>query len=120
VGIDLVSIDEVADAIRVHGNRYLERIFTAAELRDCEGKVSRLAARFAAKEAAIKALCPGDEDVLPWTDLEVVRNPQGWVDLVLYGQAAAHAEGERLGEFAVSLTRAGAHAAAIVVAKTRV
>jgi len=82
VGIDLVSVDTVRESIREHGDRYLERIYTEAELRDClgaEGTVpERLAARFAAKEATIKVLRPTDEPI-PWHDIEVIRHPSGSV-----------------------------------------
>ena len=88
VGIDLVSVDTVRESIREHGDRYLERIYTEAELRDClgaEGTVpERLAARFAAKEATIKVLRPTDQPI-PWRNIEVIRHPSGWVELELSG-----------------------------------
>jgi holo-[acyl-carrier protein] synthase len=123
VGIDLVSVDAVRDSIRTHGARYLERIYTAAELRDCEGAAGtspepeRLAARFAAKEAALKALRPSNE-AIPWRSIEVVRHPSGWVELELSGRAAASAVAQGLRDFAVSLTHEAGYASAVVVASS--
>jgi holo-[acyl-carrier protein] synthase len=92
VGIDLVSVDAVQDAIRLHAERYLERIYTEGELKDCQTTDGvdplRLAARFAAKEATLKVLRPGDEEI-PWRAIEVLRYPSGWVGLQLSGPAAS-------------------------------
>jgi holo-[acyl-carrier protein] synthase len=120
VGIDLVSVESVQDSVETHADRYLERIYTARELDDCrtaEGvSAERLAARFAAKEAALKVLRPGDEGV-PWSAIEVVRDPAGWVDLRLSGRAAALAAEAGASGFAVSLTHEGAFASAVVIAE---
>jgi holo-[acyl-carrier protein] synthase len=119
VGIDLVSVDTVRESIREHGDRYLERIYTEAELRDClgaEGTVpERLAARFAAKEATIKVLRPTDEPI-PWRDIEVIRHRSGWVELELGGCAATLAAGQSLGDFAVSVSHEAGFATAVVIA----
>jgi holo-[acyl-carrier protein] synthase len=116
VGIDLVSVAEVAESVREHGDRYLERIYTERELDDCGGDHERLAARFAAKEAAIKALRPGDEAV-PWREIEVVRAPSGAVELALHGRAAALAAEALVLGFAVSLTHQSGLASAVVIAE---
>src|SRR3954464_2071679 len=104
VGTDLVAVETIAESVRTHGDRYLARIFTPRELADCAGAPERLAARYAAKEATLKILRPGPEDSIPWDEIEVVRNPAGWVDLVLRGRAAAHAAVSGIGGFSVSLT----------------
>ena len=120
VGIDLVSVEKVVESIRDHGGRYLERIYTEAELRDCQGAEGivpeRLAARFAAKEAAIKVLRPTEEEAIPWHDIEVVRRPSGWVELELSGAAAGLAAQQGLGDFELSVTHEAGFAAAVVVA----
>ncbi len=121
VGIDLVSVDTVAASIRAHGDRYLQRVYTEAELRDCrdgEGAADpqRLAARFAAKEAALKVLRPTGE-AIPWQDIEVVREPSGWVELKLSGAAAASAADQGLGELALSVSHEAGFATAVVVAQ---
>jgi holo-[acyl-carrier protein] synthase len=119
VGIDLVSVDTVRASMRDHGDRYLERIYTAAELRDCrdaEGIIpERLAARFAAKEATIKVLRPADE-AIPWQSIEVVRHPSGWVELELSGRAATSAADQGLGDFALSVSHEAGFATAVVIA----
>ena len=122
VGIDLVSVEEVREAIREHGARYLERLFTPGELRDCgqngEPEPERLAARFAAKEATLKVLRPGDQAV-PWADIEVMRDPTGWVALELTGAAAALARDQGLDGFALSISHERGFATAVVVAERR-
>jgi holo-[acyl-carrier protein] synthase len=125
VGIDLVSVETVAESIRDHGDSYLRRIYTEAELRDCaaaggggaEGVVpERLAARFAAKEAAIKVLRPTEQDTIPWRDIEVVRYPSGWVQLQLSAAAASLAAERGLRDFELSISHEAGFAAAVVVA----
>ena len=116
VGIDLVAVADVTDSVREHGDRYLGRVYTERELEDCSGDHERLAARFAAKEAAIKALRPGDEAV-PWREIEVVRDPSGAVELALSGRAAALAAEALVLGFAVSVTHAGGFASAVVIAE---
>ena len=109
VGIDLTSAALVREAIDAHGARYLERVYTAAELLDCAGDPTRLAGRFAAKEAAIKVLRPRRDAALPWTDIEVVRDTEGYVELRLAGLAAVHAAEQGLTELAVSADARGRH-----------
>jgi holo-[acyl-carrier protein] synthase len=119
VGIDLVAVEAVRDAMSQHGDRYLNRIYTEAEVRECRSPhgliPARLAARFAAKEATIKVLRPADMPI-PWQSIEVVRHPGGWVDLGLSGRAAALAADQGLGDFAVSLSHDAGFATAVVIA----
>ena len=115
VGIDLVDVARVREAIAAHGERYLARIYTDAERADCRDDPERLAARFAAKEAALKVLRP-DVDAVPWRTIEVRRSPTGWVELSLTGQAAELARRAGLQELALSLTHEGDRASAVVVA----
>lgn len=125
VGIDLVSVQSVRASIREHGQRYLRRVYTERELRDCGASgetvsehvtAERLAARFAAKEAAKKVLRPSGE-ALPWDEIEVVRDPAGWVELVLSGRAAELARSQGLRGFALSIAHEGQFATAVVVAE---
>jgi holo-[acyl-carrier protein] synthase len=119
VGLDLVSVQTVADSLSAHGEHYLGRVYTAGEVADCRrgGDVDpqRLAARFAAKEAAFKVLRVGDE-AIAWTDVEVVRDQSGWVGLSLSGRAATLAEAAGIAELAVSLSHEQGCAAAVVIA----
>jgi holo-[acyl-carrier protein] synthase len=120
VGLDLVSVETVADSLSVHGEHYLDRVYSAGEVADCrsgeELDPQRLAARFAAKEAAFKVLRVDDEAVA-WTDVEVVRDASGWVSLSLSGHAATLAEAAGISELALSLSHEQGCAAAIVVAE---
>jgi holo-[acyl-carrier protein] synthase len=121
VGLDLVKVERVAESLRgPHREHYLERIYTEREVGACRGpsgriEPERLAARFAAKEAAIKAL-PGAGEEVRLTDIEVISEPDGQVRLELTGRAAELAQGAGFGDLAVSLTHEGGIAAATVVA----
>lgn len=120
VGIDLVAVATVAESLRgPHREHYLERIYTVREVDDCRGpsgrvEPERLAARFAAKEAAIKAL-PGAGEEVRLTQIEVVREDSGNVALELSGRAAELLAEAGGGGVAVSLTHEGGFAAATVV-----
>jgi holo-[acyl-carrier protein] synthase len=120
VGIDLVAVEDVRESISNHGERYLKRVFTAAERADCAiGEAinpARLAARYAAKEAAFKVLDVGDHAV-SWQDVEVKRDQRGSVTLCLRDRALKLAEAAGLGGFAVSLTHERGLAGAVVVAE---
>lgn len=79
-GVDIVSVARVARSIADHGDRFLERVFTPAEIAYAWGSKRRdqhLAGRFAAKEAAMKALGTGWRDGIAWTDFEVAHEPSG-------------------------------------------
>ena len=118
-GIDLVSVDAVRESLSTHGNHYLDRVYTEREVQDCTGAngvdPERLAARFAAKEAALKVLRPGDTGV-SLREIEVRRSPEGWVDLELSGPAATIAAEAGLSDFSVSVTHEGGFASAVVIA----
>ena len=122
VGIDLVSVQSVRDSLSAHGARYLERIYSEREVADCrDGETvdpERLAARFAAKEAAIKVLRPGDQAV-PWQEIEVRRETSGWVHLALTGRAATLADEAHINDLALSLTHEQGFASAVVIAEIR-
>jgi holo-[acyl-carrier protein] synthase len=119
VGIDLTHVSEVRESVRVFGDRYLSRVFTARELEDCNSSLDplpRLAARFAAKEATIKALRvegPRPE----WTSMEVWRSPVGWCEEVyLSGLALRLARNRGIARILVSLSHEDDEAVAVVVA----
>ncbi len=124
LGIDLVAVEDVEESLNVHADRYLERIYSRRELADCRAAsgaivAERLAARFAAKEAAIKVLRPGADTSVPWQSIEVVREGGDGVELVLSGRAADLARAAGLASFAVSLTHEGSYAAAVVLAEAK-
>ena len=113
-GIDLIEIERIASAIERHGDRFLNRIFTARELADCNGRAESLAARFAAKEATAKALGTGFGEIA-WDEVEIQRAENGAPTLVLYGKAAKLEEKEKLTTWSVSLSHTQSHAVAMVV-----
>jgi holo-[acyl-carrier protein] synthase len=119
VGIDLVAVQAVREAIDAHAGRYLRRVYTERELADCASPTGvdpeRLAGRFAAKEATVKVLRPGDVG-LPLSSIEVRRSEGGWVELALSGAAAELAAAQGLGELALSISHEASFATAIVVA----
>ena len=117
-GIDIAEVPRIRGAIERHGERFLKRIFTEGEIQYCESKanrVERYAARFAAKEAGMKAIGTGWNHGVRWRDLEVVRKPGGRPTLLLHGKAAEFAA--RLGatSSALSLTHTADHAMAQVI-----
>lgn len=120
VGLDLVAVADVDQALHDHGDRYLDRVYSSTEVADsCVGSrpvSSRLAARFAAKEALLKVLRARDVGI-DWPSLEIVRAEWGGVEVVLSGTAAKRASEEGLDSFSASLTHDGGFAAAVVLAK---
>lgn len=114
LGIDIIEIDRIADVIARHGERFLRRIYTEDELAYCRGRVPELAARFAAKEAVMKALGTGVRGV-GWRDIEVLPNRRGKPLVFLYGRAAARAEQIGLRGLEISMTHSREYAMAAVV-----
>jgi len=123
VGIDLVNVDAVGESVSAHGEQYLARVYSERELDACRTgagiALERLAARFAAKEAAMKVLRPGPKDAVPWPSIEVLSAPDGWVSLELGGAAAALAEAAGIEELQLSITHEGSQACAVVIAELR-
>ncbi len=119
VGVDVTSVADVAASIDRFGDRYLQRVFTEHELASCPRRSSTaaagLAARFAAKEAAIKVLEP-DGAMPDWRSMEVRRRASGAVALRLTDRAADLAADAGIRSLAVSLTHERGFAAAVVVA----
>ena len=114
VGVDIVEIDRIASAVERWGERFLNRVYTEAELAYCQGRAERLAARFAAKEAVMKALGTGLQGV-GWLDVEVVR-PRGQAPTIaLHGRAVERAQALDFQQLAVSLSHSRAYAVASVV-----
>ena len=114
-GIDLIEIERIEQAIQRHGERFLQRVFTPAELAEAGGSPASLAARFAAKEATAKALGTGIGAV-SWLDIEVLRDHDQPPGLHLHGAAARRASELGLTEWAVSLSHTQTYALASVVA----
>jgi holo-[acyl-carrier protein] synthase len=108
-GIDIAEVPRIRHTIERFGDRFLRRIYTPGEIRYCDGKANRFeryAARFAAKEAAMKALGTGWNHGVRWVDCEVVRIPGHRPTIAFHGKA---------GEFAAKL---GAKNAALSITHT--
>ncbi len=121
VGVDLIEIARVERMLTHYGDRFLERVFTPAEILYCRARPAELAARFAAKEAVAKALGVGvrmiARDGINWQDAEIIGDARGKPLIRLYGRAAERAEQLGLTEWAVSLSHTREHAIAFVVAQ---
>jgi holo-[acyl-carrier protein] synthase len=118
LGLDISEIDRIEAAIKRHGAPFLERLFTPAEVAYCEshkGKYERYAARFAAKEAAMKALGTGWSHGVRWRDIEVTREPSGKPTLRLAGVAAEIARRMGVKNISLSITHSGNLALAEVI-----
>lgn len=114
-GVDLIDINRVAEAIERHGERFLNRVFTEHEQRECNGRMASLAARFAAKEAAAKALGCGIGRV-GWTEIEIRSDEMKAPYLVFYGEGERLSKELRLTTWSVSLSHTESQAIAFVVA----
>lgn len=114
-GVDLIDIFRIREAMDRHGDRFISRIFTEAEQRDCGGRIASLAVRFAAKEAVSKALGCGIGDV-SWLDIEIRSNENKAPYLVLHGEGERLANQLGLSNWSVSLSHTENQAIAFVIA----
>ncbi len=108
LGIDLVEVPRIRDLLLKHGDRFKERTFTPGEIAYCDAcadPAMHYAARFAAKEAAAKALGTGLwVEGVDWKSFEIVREASGRPVLVLHGGALIHAQAQGVTRLLVSLT----------------
>ena len=114
VGIDAIEIARVRRVLQRHPERFLRRVYTAEEVGFCRGRVAELAARFAAKEAVMKALGTGARG-LAWREIEILPNSRGKPIVYLHGLAAKRAQTIGLRGVDVSLTHSRELAIAAVV-----
>lgn len=114
-GVDLIETSRVTEAIERHGERFLNRVFTENELKECNGRVTSLAARFAAKEAVAKALGTGIGDV-SWLEIEVRSDEKKAPYVVLCGEGEKLAKQLGLKTWSLSLSHTESQAIALVVA----
>lgn len=118
LGVDMEEISRVGEAIGRHGRHFLERVFTAAEIAYCErhrDRVERYAGRYAAKEAAMKALGTGWSKGVRWIDIEVARPPGSRPTIILHGVARERAERMGMRQISLSITHTGNLAFAEVI-----
>ena len=114
IGIDIVEIERVESAIKQWGERFLNRIYTEAELKICQDRLASLASRFAAKEAVMKVLGTGTKGVA-WREIEILADDNGKPLVKLYGQALNKAAELNLKEFSISLSDSKQHAVAVAI-----
>lgn len=118
LGVDIAEVPRVQAAIERRGQPFLRRVFTPREIEYCErfkNKFERYAGRFAAKEAAMKALGTGWRRGIRWVDLEVVRERSGRPTISLAGEAAKIAAQLGVKHISVSITHTEAQALAQVI-----
>ena len=117
-GIDIAEVPRIAASIQRFGGRFLRRVFTAGEIRYCESKANRAeryAARFAAKEAAMKALGTGWNRGVRWRDIEVTREAGGRPTIIFHGKAGEIAAQLGAAHVALSLSHTAEQAIAQVI-----
>ncbi|MGA7561105.1 MAG: holo-[acyl-carrier-protein] synthase [Terriglobales bacterium] len=117
-GVDIAEVFRIRESIERFGDRFLRRIFTDGEIRYCEKRASRFesyAARFAAKEAGMKALGTGWSHGIRWRDIEVVRQQGQRPTLQFHGEAAAIAAKLGTKNIALSITHTSEQALAHVI-----
>ena len=114
VGVDIIETERIARSIARFGSRFLERVYTDQELAYCNGRVSSLAARWAAKEAVSKALGTGIGDIC-WQDIEVLNDDRQRPTIQLHNTAADHAAKLGITSLAISLSHTKKYAVAFVV-----
>jgi len=119
-GVDIVAVARVARSIDEHGERFLARVFTDTERAHCEDsakrRFERYAARFAAKEAALKCLGTGWSGGIAWTDVSVRNDASGAPNLDVTGRAREVAEAMAVSRWLVSLSHTEGMAIASVMA----
>ena len=114
VGVDMIEIGRIAGVFERHPRRFLDRVFTPEEVAFCRGRVQELAARFAAKEAVMKALGTGARSVA-WREIEVLADRRGKPLVYLTGGAQRRAEEIGLDAIDISLSHLNDFAVAVVV-----
>jgi len=115
-GVDIIEIPRIKQVLDRYGQRFLNRVFTPDEIAYCRGRAPNLAGRFAAKEAAMKALGTGVRGV-SWKDIEVIRADSGAPSLRLHGRAEKRAERLQMNEMSLSISHSREYAVAFVVAQ---
>ncbi len=117
IGIDIIEIARIEEAIAHWGERFLQRVFSESEIRAYRQQPSSLAARFAGKEAVIKALGATISGI-KLSDIEILSHPSGQPLVRLHGRAQSQAEHLGLDRLAISLSHSKDYAIAMVTGDT--
>ena len=118
MGIDVAEVKRIGKVVESQGERFVKRVYTEAEAAYCQqfkNKYERYAGRFAAKEAAMKALGTGWSRGVKWVDVEVLRQRGGRPTLQLHGQARKIADSLGVKNIALSITHTAEQAFAVVI-----
>ena len=114
-GVDIIEVERIRRSAQRYGEQFYQRLFTPAEREYCGERYVALAARFAAKEAVVKALGTGIGNIT-WVNIEIVNDSRGRPGVTLHDAAAERAAQLGLTEWSVSLSHTNEHAIAFVVA----
>lgn len=120
-GIDLVDFPRIAEMVERHGDRFVNRVFTAAEqayARSNKNTIEKYAGRFAAKEAILKLLGTGWRGKIAWTDIEVTNDIAGRPEVTLSGEVKVIADRLGIRQISLSITHTANFAIASAVALT--
>lgn len=120
-GIDLVDFPRIEEMVKRHGERFLNKVFTAAEqdyAKANKNGTEKLAGRFAAKEAVLKLMGTGWRGKIAWTDIEITNNPAGQPEVALSGEVKKIADKLKIKHISVSITHTANFAIASAVALT--
>ncbi len=118
-GVDMIEVARIARMVERHGHRFLERVYTPSEqayFKDKKRIFEHMAARFAAKEAVLKALGTGWSGGIGWTDVEVIHEPSGRPRIELHGAAAGEARERGISSVLISLSHVDKTALASAIA----
>lgn len=119
LGTDIVEVDRIAKMIADHGEHFLQRVFTAAEIEHCQPRrefAQHYAGRWAAKEAVMKSLGTGFTKDVGWTDIDIQVKPSGQPFVVLNGPARDYADSLGVGDILVSISHTHSVATATAIA----
>ena len=119
IGTDIVECVRIGHMIEKHGEQFLERVFTARELRYCQDRknaTEHFAGRWAAKEAILKCLGTGWRKGICWTDMEVRNNFDGAPHVFLAGAAKERAQELRISDIWLTISHCRAYATAYALA----
>jgi holo-[acyl-carrier protein] synthase len=117
-GVDIAETSRIEQSLKRHGERFTKKVFTPAEIAYCDrfkNRAERYAARFAAKEAAFKALGTGWRVGVRWLDVEIVHQPSGKPELVLTGRAKEVADELHVTRMSISISHSDRYVVAMVI-----
>ena len=118
IGTDIIEIDRIEEAATRWGKRFLHRVYTDSELAQCQMRWPSLAARFAGKEAVLKAIGTHTKGI-SWKDIEILSDSEDKPVVHLHGQARIQADYLRLENLAISLSHSREYAMAVAIGEAK-